>query len=690
MNSLTRFIITTISIMFGFCANAQDSTSNDSLRNPSHALETKVEKDRIILRWAPGNYSFFRQGVDEGYIIERRAFTINPYKEFSDETDVDGDFKVIKTVLPWTEDEWKANAKDTGDVYAGVAMQIQLSGEANPKTSDEVSQISTYYEDQQRRFAFALLAADFSETAALGLGLRYNDTDVKPGYYYEYRIRYANLPEGLKQDTVEAWADMTIPYEAHVVDHCFLESSDQAITVYWTRHNDQFFTAYDIERSTDKVNWKKLNRKPWITSLFEAETPNFFVDSIDNNSQIYYYRVRGYTLFADMGKYSEIMSDKGVDQTPPAPAWGVKAEDMGGYVALEWEAMPNEPDFDGFYVERSDAANGFFERISEKLPADARQFADLMPDQLSQNYYRVVTIDKLGNEAPSFSDLGYILDSMPPSIPVGLRGEIDTFGRVNLDWTPGPEADIIGYRVYWSNDKETEFTQLTGDVIPGINFTDSIKVKTLNEEIYYRIVAVDHRFNHSEYSQILTIKKPDLVPPSAALIYDYEVKNKSLTINWHPSSSDDVEAQEIFRKLGSNEWKSVNKTKNIQVDSLFDENLKEGQTYSYKIVTYDDANNSSESQTLNVTIPNDGLKETKMVATVVTNQKEATLTWQTIQGKVKYVVYKQSGENTEKLFSVYNPVVTWSDKNYKIGDTYQLRVIYSTGEESQMFTFSAK
>lgn len=665
----------------------QDSTLMDSFKNPSHVMQVKTESDKIIIRWAPGNYAFFREGVDYGYLLQRRAYKSNPDLEYSEEIDIDGDFKTIKVVHPWTENEWKQNAIDTSDIYAGVAMQIQLSGEASPTSSDEVSRISTYYEDQQRRFAFALLAADFSRTAALGLGLRYEDTNVKQGYFYEYRLLYSKLTDGLEQDTVYAWADMNQPYESKPVDHCFLEASDKAITVYWTRHNDQFFTAYDIEKSTDKLTWTKLNNKPWMTSLYNTETPNFYIDSIAENNKTYFYRIRGYTLFAEKGEYSIIMGDKGIDETPPAPPWGVKAEDMGGYVALQWEAMPNESDFDGFYIERSDKANGYFEKISDKLPKEAREFADLQPDQLSQNYYRVVSIDTLGNESYSFSDLGYILDSVPPSKPTGLIGVIDTFGIVKLDWTPGPEADIIGYRVYWSNNKNNEFTQMEGEVIPGINYVDSIKIKTLNEEIYYKIVAVDHRYNHSEYSEVLTIKKPDLVPPSAPLIYDYQLLEKSVMFRWHPTVSDDAISQTVLKQKTDGSWDAVYTPSHLMADSFTDTEVIKGQSYNYKVIVEDDAGNTSESQVFQITVVDNGIREVNLEANYKIIDKVVNLNWTLTTEEAKFLLYKSRGDDFKKITSLKSPIHSWKDLDYLPGDQYKMRVIFKDGNESQIILF---
>ena len=689
-----RYAITLILTLLCLQLWAQDEVESDTIEEQgvTHAVQRRVEKDKVTLRWAPGNYSLFRHGAEHGYLIQRRAFTVNPEEEFSPETDIDGEFKTIKTAVPWTMEEWKANATDTSDIFAAVAAQILFGGEIDPKGQGEMESLQSYYEDQQRKYAYGVIAADLSRTASMGLGLRYEDTDVKPGHYYEYRVLFTSLPEGFEPDTAWTWADMKYPDEKRQVKHCFLEPSDKQITVYWTRHNDQFFTAYDVERSTDKVNWTKLNERPWMTSLYTPETPNFLIDSIDHNDKTYYYRIIGHTPFGDKGEYSEILSDKGVDQTPPAPAWGVQAEDMGGYVAVAWEAQPNEPDFDGFYVERSDAPNGNFEKISEKLPADAREFADLIPEPLSSNYYRVVSVDDKGNEAPSFSDLGYLVDSMPPGKPIGLVGTIDTLGRVELDWEPGPEADLIGYRVYWSNNKNAEYSQLIGEVIPGVNYVDSIAVKTLNEEIYYKIVAVDHRYNHSEYSDVLVLKKPDLVPPAAPLIYDYHVGEDFVEFKWHKSTSTDVVSQTLYRSEGADSSWSVVKKWSAEADSSFkDERVKSGESYRYKVVATDDAQHSSPSQVLRVTVADRGVKNTSITATFEVENNNATLQWVTSTSeKVKYVVFKTRGDEQIKLAGMFAPENTWLDANYSTGDQYTMRIIYPDGRESQLISFTQK
>lgn len=684
---MRKYIILTllVSVLCSFEAIGQDSLAVDSVVTPSHFLERKVEADKVILRWAPSDYTMFNLGLEYGYVLQRKAYTKNSELEESEE--IDADFKTIVTIKPYTVEEWKANAKDASDIYAGVAMQIQHGEVKAEKSTTDEGALLNQYENEMRKFSYALLASDFSATAARGLGLRYEDQEVKAGQYYEYRVIINTNIEGLKLDTATTWADMNLPTELFPVRHCFTEVEDKKISVFWTRHNDQFFSAYDVERSTDGTNWKKLTNKPFITSRTTLSTPNFYVDTNVMYGKKYTYRVRGYTAFGEKGLFSEPFSEKGADLKAPAPAWGLKAEDLGGYVGLSWEAKPIEPDFDGFYIERSTSASGYFERISDKLPTEAREFADLMPLALESNYYRIVCVDASGNEAHSFAALGYLVDSVPPIAPTGLIGEIDTNGIVSLKWSAADEADVIGYRVYWSNNKENEFTQLTGDILPLLTYADSINIKTLNEEIYYKIAAVDHRYNHSEPSEILTLKKPDIVPPAAPLIYKYKVTSDTLVLQWYASRSTDVISQRILRKIGNESWKEVFTTKNSKTEIWKDNKLEDGKAYAYKIVATDDAGNTTESEIFKLSKADDGLQYTDISTKIEVNGDSAMLSWSKLSQKAKFIIYKVRGNEQTKLVSVYSPNTSFIDKNYLENDLYKMRILYPSGKESQLLLF---
>jgi hypothetical protein len=515
--------------------------------------------------------------------------------------------------------------------------------------------------------------------------LRFEDTDVQPGYFYEYRIRYNYEDKYIGTDTVLTYAYMNEPNKPQAVTNCFLEEGDGAIVIKWIANNDDFFSAYDIERSTDNKTWTRLNKRPFVSSKEDPGYANAYIDTNVINGKAHFYRLRGYTPFGLMSDYSVVMKGAGKDLTPPAPAYAIQADDDGGVVMITWEAMPNEPDFDGFYVGRSYLATGGFEKISQKLPKDARAFVDFTADPLNNNYYVVISADKAGNEAMSYVALGYIVDSMPPAVPTGLKGEVDTNGIVSINWDRGPEADIIGYRVYWANDTISEFSQLTGDLVPGINYTDSVDVRTLSEEVYYTVVAVDHRYNHSEMSKPLRLLKPDLVPPAAPVIANYQSAQLSVEFSWINSSSTDVIHHRLERKQNDDAWRILSTLKSNETNYR-DSNLIAGSIYNYRICAVDDANNETCSEPLAITALDRGTRAPVTNLHATAQGEGIILNWDYPTGNnFAFVVYEKRGEHFAPVARLGNDARSYiATKNV----TFGVRVVYSDGGESELVEVS--
>ncbi|HDP76232.1 MAG TPA: hypothetical protein ENN49_10305 [Bacteroidales bacterium] len=57
--------------------------------------------------------------------------------------------------------------------------------------------------------------------------------------------------------------------------------------------------------------------------------------------------------------------------------------------------------------------------------------------------------------------------------------------------------NIIGYRVYRANDPSREFIAVSGHIHPDTMFFDSISLNTLSQNIYYRVSAVNSRYQYS-------------------------------------------------------------------------------------------------------------------------------------------------------------------------------------------------
>lgn len=61
----------------------------------------------------------------------------------------------------------------------------------------------------------------------------------------------------------------------------------------------------------------------------------------------------------------------------------------------------------------------------------------------------------------------------------------------------------------------------------------------LNSNVYYRVAALDNRFNESEQSEFIHLNRPDTIPPAPANIRNVTlIEGKSIQINWIKSFSD--------------------------------------------------------------------------------------------------------------------------------------------------------
>ena len=106
----------------------------------------------------------------------------------------------------------------------------------------------------------------------------------------------------------------------------------------------------------------------------------------------------------------------------------------------------NESDIQGFDILRSDSKTGFYTKLNGSLLSPSlRTLNDPNPNRV--NYYQVRVLDDNGFEALSFSALGQPSDTLAPTAPIGLIGNIEVSGNTTIIWKGNNEDDLKGYRV---------------------------------------------------------------------------------------------------------------------------------------------------------------------------------------------------------------------------------------------------
>ncbi|MCG8578920.1 MAG: hypothetical protein MI866_03335, partial [Bacteroidales bacterium] len=337
------------------------------------------------------------------------------------------------------------------------------------------------------------------------------------------------------------------------------------------------------------------------------------------------------------------------------PQLKAKAGSQGQTVVLDWQfANEKQEKIDGFRIYRSEKFDSGFSLIGDKLPAVSQQYTDKEP--LPNAYYRIQAFNHGFDGPQSIPLMIQLVDSIPPAVPLGLKAEADTSGLVRLNWTANTENDLYGYRVYRANSSREEFSQLTAEAVLTNAYVDTINLKTLTKEVFYKVVAVDKRQNKSDFSEVLKVERPDIVPPASPLFKKATANENGVLLKWVQSPSNDVEKQVIYRNVkGSNEWLLLT---SLAVDSTqyMDIPPQSGMIYRYIIMAVDKAGNESKpAKPLAVKYNAPRQKDTWITPEVKYNKRKGLveLSWEKPKGKVKeYWVYEKKEGGSWELVEV--------------------------------------
>ncbi len=541
----------------------KDSTHQYSLKVMARAYE-----DSIVIRWAPTRAAFWQQYNDSGYVISRTDFSnpVHPVKVLLTS-------KVFKAM---TLEQMKSHL-NKNNRYAAIAAQamygndFRMTREAPTSFAEKIKQ---GHNAMNFRFSFAMQAADFSPPVANALALRWTDKDVKKGGRYLYTIYSPGGPDTVGILVLNKKITRFVPEGLKAFGF------DKVVELHWNRRQMGNFDAYNIERSDDGgKTYHVVNKFPFYAS-YKPQTATqkkdtlvhkiaailrdhqVYTDSIKQNYKTYYYRICGYTAFGDKSPYSKPVKVHGIDLTPPIPPVIDTLENVKNGIAIKWNQKKKSADLIGYYVDRSNSLKGPFLPLTKSLlKINTRYFKDTSAVPHSPNFYVVVAVDSAKNISASIPKVVFLIDSLPPAIPTGLAGSIDSNGVVHLHWNKNTEPDLRGYEVFYSYNPKFQFSRITNTAIPENHFTDTVSMKMLNRKIYYKIDAVDLNYHHSGYSSIAALTKPVVIPPSAPAIGQIYADTAGVHIKLIESRSEGAMGYEIYRKKKDTNWQSIARLK---------------------------------------------------------------------------------------------------------------------------------
>jgi fibronectin type 3 domain-containing protein len=646
--------------------------------------------DKIMLRWGPDNeiawQYLVKQGVTlERYTISRNGNVVNTAPE---KIQLGGG-----PIKPWPASAWQPRI-ESNDYFAIAAQAIYGEDFAiTNQNKGNVIEMMNLSKQIELRFSFLLFAADQSFEVAQAAGLGFEDKTVKPGEKYLYRV-FPSRALPVKIDTGFVYVGTNDVYELPPPLDLKADFTDGAVTLSWNKlYHERIYNSYIIEKSDDEgKTFKATKNLPFVMTEPERSSASplmFRSDSLAQNNKVFAYRVRGITSFGELGPPSEIVSGMGIDRSSFQIVIKKSSVVNNREVNIEWSLEPKESikDVTTFEVLKSTAASGTYQSVKDKISPDKLSLMDPSPGPT--NYYMVSANTKAGQRINSFPVLVQLVDSIPPVQPIGLTGMVDSIGIVRLNWKANTENDLIGYRIYRANYSSSEFSQITHTHLKGIRYADTISLKSLDKNMYYKITALDNRFNESTFSTVLTLRKPDIIAPVPPVFVNFSNTKEGIKLEWKKSSSNDISVHTLYRKEGRGDWQLL-KSMNVDSLSFLDKRIQPSVVYRYKVIAVDSAGNQSavaKEILVKSLAENDHLVVSTLTAAPDRALMKIVLGWQYPQWNniQKFFIYRGSdGEPLTLYKSLPASSRGFSDAQVKIASSYQYRikVIFTDGTET--------
>lgn len=594
----TRLIACSILVvMLAGWVSAQTTTSQAPFLSVRGAV---LSCDSILLRWAPSGKEFWKQGLVNGYRISRYVHSYTdsvPPNALStlvvlDSLVVPADTSVWGELMDTLQD---ANVELAGGAIFGDSLEISLG---DTSALMQAYKLDTEWEN---RYQMNMLAGEYSFMAAHLSGLGFVDTSAEPGTTYIYRVELLgdSVPTMLLSGHVKLSCNDTI-FNVHTPHFMVGLGKGGFITLGWKGYEREFI-SYDIERSEDGVSYTDLSDLPMLNSPVSDKFEDRFmhIDTVSQIGQTYIYRVRGKDAFGRTSAWSDTIHilnrPNPVGIIPRIDSLDVVDNEI---IDVYWQ-YPSEhnSEIEGFEILRSNRDEGPYEVVSgaNLLGTNVRTWQDSTP--LRGNYYKVKVYDIHGYHAECWSHFAQLLDTIPPGKPATPVGVANTIGQVTVSWTPNPEEDVDGYRVFYSNRDTLFYTQLTLTPVQDTSFQYTIELETLESATWVKIKAVDYNGNLSEFSDPAMISLPDVVPPSPAVITRSGTQANVNRIFWTPSSSTDMDKYRIKRRpMGLPEWDILTEVAHSSSDKNYIDSVANGkQAYEYVVEAIDLSGNTSLS-----------------------------------------------------------------------------------------------
>lgn len=636
----------------------------------------QVKNDTVRLRWMPIEATDWVANNSAGYVVERAEV-------------VKGKALVFKRLTAQPLRPTFSTPNSVEDKAAAKIINVEpvTTSIDNKLGQQEASQLT------MRHLTASLIAFKSFKTAQK-MGLGYTDSNFEKSKTYVYRIysATAGFQVEKKADTAYVAINAARNTTRRLPPHLQKEELEKTVLLTWPAASYlKDFVLYHVEKSEDGKTYKRISSSPVMYSN-KALKIAYFKDSLTQNYRPCLYRLIGITPFGELVTAPTFIMAMGRDRTPPSQPQIQSTRHLGGTrVEIKWTMPAHEGDLKGFWVSRAQNVSSQYEKVGRFVSKDSTRVVDYKADPTAANHYRVVAVDTAGNERASFPAYVAMNDTVVPAAPKGLMAKVITdkankAGVVTLTWRRNIEMDVQGYYVYFANDPDHEFSQITKRMVADTVFKDTITLQSLTKNVYYKVVAVDKHFNISEFSAGAPAKRPDIIRPVAPLITEVAVKeDNTVSIRWQRSPSNDVVEYQLYRRESGKEWVKV---KTFKSPEVFVDKLQSESVFEYFIQVVDDNGLVSEPSITKTAkrLPRSWATEAPVLKVTYNKEsKQNLLTWLYPQRtSYRIAIYRAEAKQGYHLIgfakaseSQFVDKPLQSDR-YK----YVLKVLFSDGQES--------
>lgn len=618
---------TIFSLLLITCISTLSAQNNEKLVASAEFYDAETGPVRI--RWSPDKETFYR-AKEKGYTVIRYKVknsggeALTPM-EISNSKAIIADHKKFDTegISNYLPSDYLAKSLDS--LYNHFTIDTnQVSNNRNFKDAIKMSEI-----EDSKHFYYLLIAdMRFDLACKVALGYQERKGDVEPGCTYRYLIivEKANSHD----PDISASTEVTIPTES--VDRPNINSfgghglNKKAILEWDFEQSTQHYNFYNFYRSDDGGNtFNKINQNPFTYLYDENDNSKIasFQDSLPNNTTTYIYKMEGVSIFEYTSPLTDTIHIKGKPDKMlfELPLDKITFEESN--ILFNWTSLPASynDSLVGFDIFVRTSFNDSPVKLNNTIINPTVRTYSLSAPGISAYYY-LEAKDPYGYTYQSISILGQNTDTIPPSAPTGLSAEMSKDGTLAIKWDENTENDLDGYMVFYSNNSQGEFTSLTPKPVKSNELVEKLDLSFQLDSLALYVIAVDRRFNKSEPSQIISLARPDVNPPSAPVIRHLYPTAAGIRVGWALPTQEKEVAFELQRRYyQESEWTQVisfkpptvtfpvpQDTTFDQISDYLDTTQLQIAPYYYRLVASDGAHNKSYSRSVKVTPYDDGVR----------------------------------------------------------------------------------